>query len=207
MPTERSGGRRDHRLRFRTRGSRARGLPARARAPLGRRPERRIRALVDDLDRRAFLYAPPTDAQLTRAPPPTQALRSESPRQARVCRMVLDPPSPASEPEAFAERTSLARQPGLEPATRRLTEEGGAAQSDELRAVEASGQSGDGDDDPACFTVHQNDSSGIVNETWGSTCPAYTGGPESAGSSSNALGSILTTFRRGVPRRGEPPAS
>jgi hypothetical protein len=61
-------------------------------------------------------------------------------------------------------RERRSRAAGLEPATRRLTEEGRAAQSGELRAVEASGQSGEGDDDPACFTVHQNDSSGIVNE-------------------------------------------
>jgi hypothetical protein len=33
-----------------------------------------------------------------------------------------------------------------------------------LRHVATSGESEERDDDPACFTVHRNDSSGIVNE-------------------------------------------
>jgi hypothetical protein len=51
---------------------------------------------------------------------------------------------------------------GLEPATRRLTVEGGAAKREESRDDgESEGSEGD-DPDPACFTALQNDSSGIV---------------------------------------------
>jgi hypothetical protein len=53
---------------------------------------------------------------------------------------------------------------GLEPATRRLTDEGGAPKREESRDVgESQGSEGD-DPDPACFTALQNDSSGIVND-------------------------------------------
>ncbi len=53
---------------------------------------------------------------------------------------------------------------GLEPATRRLTEEGGESQSEELRALIPSGQSRTDNDDPARFTVRQCESSRNVKE-------------------------------------------
>jgi hypothetical protein len=62
------------------------------------------------------------------------------------------------------ERWAEAPAAGLEPATRRLTDEGGAPKREESRDHgESQGSEGD-DSDPACFAALHDDSSGIVNE-------------------------------------------
>jgi hypothetical protein len=58
----------------------------------------------------------------------------------------------------------LARPAGLEPATRGLEEPSEATQSEGLRDVGSSDGVEGSDRDPACFSVHQDDSSRIVTE-------------------------------------------
>jgi hypothetical protein len=61
-------------------------------------------------------------------------------------------------------RRTSAPTAGLEPATRRLTDEGGAAKREKSRDPEESQESESDDPDPACFAAFPHDSSGIVNE-------------------------------------------